>query len=161
MIHKHLSDTRAVDADAPVSAGPAPGGELPSFFFGMMGTPFQTDTVTSLFRMVESALEQGHAVTVWNCGHATGLSQVTLARPRDFFAGKDDAAQANPTTAELIQALHRRYEGSGRLEWLVCRYCMEERGTTAQIPEARVKIPFSFQHYLSAADVSLVLGVKS
>lgn len=160
MIHKHLSDTRAVEADAPASVDAASGCGLPSFFFGMMGTPFQTDTVTSLFRMVESALEQGHPVTVWNCGHATGLSQVTLARPPDFFAGKE-AGDVTPTTAELIQALHRRYHASGRLEWLVCRYCMEERGTTAQIPEAKVKIPFSFQHYLSAADVSLVLGVKS
>ena len=53
----------------------------------------------------------------------------------------------------------RRY--GDQFEWLVCRYCMEERGNTQQIPETKVKIPFSFQHYLSAADSALVLGVKS
>ncbi len=160
MIQTHLTDTRAVCDDESSCAPRESVGGRPSFFFGMMGTPFQTDTVTSLFRMVESALRQGHNVTVWNCGHATGLSQSTLVRPRDFFAARD-AGDINPTTAELIQALFRRYPGSGQLEWLGCRYCMEERGTTAQIPEIKVKIPFSFQHYLSAADVSLVLGVKS
>lgn len=162
MIHltKHANSLALLTGSAAQQEAVPAGVGLRHFFFGMMGTPFQNDTVTSLLRMVESALAGGHRVTVWNCGHATGLSQSTLLRPRDFFAPKGSAA-FNPSTAELIQALFRRYSGQDQLEWLVCRYCMEERGTTAQIPEARVKIPFSFQHYLSSADVSLVLGVKS
>ncbi|WP_345812302.1 hypothetical protein AAGS40_15030 [Paraburkholderia sp. PREW-6R] len=147
---------------------PTPPTTKPSLFFGMMGTPFQSETVTSLFRMVDSALSRGHRVTVWNCGYATGLSQASLVRPPDSFASADadthsvtgDTAH-HPTTAEMIQALMRRYGPTGRFDWLVCRYCMEERGATQQIPEAKVKIPFTFQHYLSEADVSLVLGVKS
>ncbi|MDC8758936.1 DsrE family protein [Janthinobacterium fluminis] len=158
MTLEHLHGASA-PAEAGLAAAPAGGAAKPSFFFGMMGAPFQSDTVTSLFRMVESALSQGHNVTVWNCGYATGLSQTTLVRPRDFFAPPDSAA-SNPNTAEMVQALFRRYPDEGRFEWLVCRYCMEERGTVHQIEQAKVKIPFSFQHYLSAADVSLVLGVK-
>jgi sulfur relay (sulfurtransferase) complex TusBCD TusD component (DsrE family) len=127
-----------------------------SVFFGMMGTPFRSETVTSLFRMVDAALRQGRHVTVWNCGHATGLSQISLCRPPDLFAPD---APAGTTTATLVQTLKRRY--GDQLEWLVCRYCMEERGNTQQIAEAMVKIPFSFQHYLSAADSAMVLGVKS
>jgi hypothetical protein len=161
-IHEHLAlppasrQALSMDQDTP-----QPEGGKPSLFFGMMGTPFQTETTTSLFRMVESALAKGHRVTVWNCGYATGLSQSSLVRPRDSFAAPEDQTH-NPTTAELIQGLMRRYGGGGqKLDWLVCRYCMEERGATQQIPEAKVKIPFTFQHYLSEADVSLVLGVKS
>lgn len=130
-----------------------------SFFFGMVGTPSQSETVTSLFRMTESALSQGHSVTVWNCGHATGLSQTTLIRPRDYFAPKQ-REDFNPSTAEMIQALFRQW-GSERLQWLVCRYCAEECGAVSHVPEVRVKIPFSFQYYLSAAQVSLVMGIKS
>lgn len=125
----------------------------------MVGTPSQTETVTSLFRMTESALAQGHEVTVWNCGHATGMSQTTLIRPRDYFAPKS-REDFNPSTAEMIQALFRRY-GKDKLQWLVCRYCAEECGAVAHIAQAQIKIPFSFQYYLSAAQVSLVLGVKS
>lgn len=158
MIPEHLIARDPDAAPAPIIQAPA--ADKSSFFFGMMGTPYQSETVTSLFRMVESALKQGHQVTVWNCGHATGLSQSTLVRPRDSFLAKDVEA-FNPNTAEMIQALFRRYGPTKQLDWLVCRYCMEERGATHQIPEAKVKIPFSFQHYLSAADISLVLGVKS
>lgn len=155
--HPPLSDATAAAAANLATTAPATG--KASFFFGMMGAPFQSETVTSLFRMVESALAQGHKVTVWNCGFATGLSQSTLVRPRDFFAPKDQQVQ-NPNTAEMIQALFRRYDKGEQVEWLVCRYCMEERGTVHQIPQAKVMIPFSFQTCLSAADVSLVLGVK-
>jgi sulfur relay (sulfurtransferase) complex TusBCD TusD component (DsrE family) len=131
-----------------------------SFFFGMMEGPYHSEATTSLFRMVEAALRQQHQVTVWTCGQATGLSLSTLVRPRDAFLPKD-AESTNPTTAELIQALSRQYPRPGQFNWLVCRYCMEERGAVQQIPQAKVKISFSFQHYLSSADVSLVLGVKS
>ncbi len=125
----------------------------------MMGAPYQSETVTSLFRMVNAALAGGHHVTVWTCGHATGLSQSTLVRPKDSFLPKE-AEAFNPNTAELIQALFRRH-GARQLDWLVCRYCMEERGATQQIEQVKVKISATFQHYLSSADVSLVLGVKS
>lgn len=137
-------------------SSPMAAGDIGSIFFGMMGTPFQSETVTSLFRMVDAALRQQRNVTVWTCGHATGLSQTSMVRPPDLFL-PDQAA--GPTTADLIRSLMRKHPG--RLDWLVCRYCMEERGNTQQIAEASIKIPFSFQHYLSAADIALVLGVKA
>lgn len=129
-----------------------------SFFFGVMGTPFQSELSTTLFRMVQSALDLQHQVTVWTCGYATNLTQHSLVRPKDSFAAKDAPATNDLTTAQIVQALMAKHSGS--LDWYVCRYCMEERGATQQIAEVQVKIPFTFQHYLSAADVSLVLGVK-
>ena len=58
----------------------------------------------------------------------------------------------------MVKALVEKHHT--HLNWYVCRYCMEERGATQQIPEIQIKIPFTFQHYLNAADISLVLGVK-
>ncbi len=63
------------------------------------------------------------------------------------------------TTAALVQGLFRTYPG--QLRWYVCRYCMEERGAVAQIPEIEVQIPYSFNTYLTIADQGLVLGTKS
>ena len=130
-----------------------------SFFFGLMGTPYQSDLTTSLMRMVHEALTQGHEVVVWTCGYGTMLSQRTLIRPPDFFPGKASETSGHPTTSAMIQGLIE-YSG-GRLKWFVCRYCMEERGAVHQIEEVSIKIPFTFQHYLNKADVPIVLGVKS
>jgi hypothetical protein len=131
-----------------------------SFFFGLMGTPYQSDLTTSLMRMVHEALTQGHDVVVWTCGYGTMLTQRTLIRPPDPLLGPSESADRhNPTTAAMVQGLID-FSG-GRLQWFVCRYCMEERGASNQIEEVTVKIPFTFQHYLNKADVPLVLGVKS
>ena len=131
-----------------------------SVFYGLMGTPFQSGLATSLFRMVDETLEQGHNVVVWCCGYGTMLSQTTVERRADIFDVETDGESANyPTTAELIQSLFRKAEG--KLDWYVCDYCMKERGAVDHIDEVKVKIPFSYYHYLNQSDVSLVLGVKS
>lgn len=130
-----------------------------SLFIGLMGSPYQSDLTTSLFRLTEEALGQGHQVVVWTCGYGTMLTQSTLVRPPDALAQGDVADVQHPTTAELVQALFRAYPD--RIRWYVCRYCMEERGTVAQIPEVEVQIPYSFNTYLTVADQGLVLGVKS
>lgn len=130
-----------------------------SLFIGLMGTPYQSDLTTSLFRLTDEALRQGHQVTVWTCGYGTGLTQSTLVRPPDALAPAEAAEVAHPSTADLVQGLFRTYPE--QLRWYVCRYCMEERGAVAQIPQVEIKIPYSFNTYLTLADQGLVLGVKS
>jgi len=127
-----------------------------SLFLGVMGTPYQTDLVTSLLRLTEASLRQGVYVTVWTCGYATMLTQLTLVRPHDPAVRPGDP---HPTTAGLVQRLIETYPN--QLSWYVCRYCMEERGAVDQIPEVEVKIPFSFNTYMTIADKAVVLGVKS
>jgi hypothetical protein len=130
-----------------------------TLFLGLMGTPFQSELITSLFRLIEAALRKGVVVTVWTCGYGTALTQATLVRPPDPIARPENAVARHHSTAELVQALFRKYPS--QLRWYVCRYCMEERGAVAQIPEVEIQIPFSFNTYLNIADKSLVLGVKS
>jgi hypothetical protein len=145
----------------PVSSAPVPvidaGGKTASLFLGVMGTPYQSELATSLFRMVHESLDQGMKVVVWTCGYATMLTQNTLVRPKDLF--EPSARGPNPSTSEMARALLEYSQG--RLQWYVCRYCMEERGASQQIEEVQIKIPFSFYHYLNEAETSLVMGVKS
>lgn len=131
-----------------------------SLFIGLMGTPYQSDITTSLFRLTEATLSHGHRVTVWTCGYGTMLTQSTLIRPEDAIAPKGASdTLVHMTTAALVQSLFRAYPD--QLRWYVCRYCMEERGAVAQIPEIEIQIPYSFNTYLTMADQGLVLGTKS
>jgi sulfur relay (sulfurtransferase) complex TusBCD TusD component (DsrE family) len=130
-----------------------------SIFLGVMGTPFQSDLITSLFRLVHESLHQGHEVTVWCCGYATTLTQSTLQRQMDIFSELDGNNAKYPSTAELVREAVKASKGD--LKWYICDYCMKERGAIHQIDEVYIKVPFSFYHYLDRADVSVVLGVKS
>jgi hypothetical protein len=127
-----------------------------SLFLGVMD--LSADLETSIFGIAHAALARDHAVTVWTCGWATGLTQSTLVRPLDPLAYGRDADCVYPSTAQVVQSLIRHSEG--RLRWYVCRYCMEEHGAVAQIPDVEIQLPFSFNTYLVLADQSIVMGVK-
>lgn len=124
------------------------------FFFALMSMPYTDDTTTSLLRLTEAALRQGHRVLVWACGGATGLTSATLGEWKPRNLGQLD--QRYPSTAQLIGTLLEQHPD--RLRWCVCRHCMEEHGTTVQIKQVQVKPPVRFLHYHEQASVRLILG---
>lgn len=125
-------------------------------FLAMIGAPYESDTTTTLLRMADAAVAARHRVSVWTCGFATTLTLATLgdSKPRNLLSWDERF----PSTAALVTALLDA--AAGRLEWLVCRYCMEERGATAQIDGVAVRPPYEFVDRLLAADASLVMGLK-
>jgi sulfur relay (sulfurtransferase) complex TusBCD TusD component (DsrE family) len=127
-----------------------------SLFLGLIGAPYESDLFTTAMRLTDAAVRQGHQVTVWTCGYSTALTTTALgpAKPRDLR----NWDTSYPSTAAL--ATHLLDWADGRLTWLVCRYCAEERGTLDQMPGVRVRPPYEFRDRFTAADASLVLGVK-
>jgi hypothetical protein len=127
-----------------------------SLFLGLIGAPYESDLLTTSVRIAEEAVRQQHQVTMWTCGFATALTATTVGadKPRNALAW--DAVF--PTPAAL--AAHLLAWADGRLSWLVCRYCAEERGTMDQMPGARIRPPYEFVQRANAADVCLVLGTK-
>lgn len=124
--------------------------------FAAIGVPFTSDMSTTLFRLLEAALAQGHQVSVWTCGGATSLTAETLGehRPRNFL----NMERRYPSTAALAAALLA--QNLDRLEWFICRHCMEERGTIHQIEQVKIQPPFRFLKYYQQADVCLTMGPR-
>lgn len=116
-----------------------------------MGSPYESDTITSLFRLIEAALAQNHRVMVWACGGATYLTIDTLGerKPRNFLNLNADY----PSTSALIQAMLTR--SNGQLQWHICRHCMEERGAMNQISQVKIQPPFRLVQYIEQVDVCL------
>jgi sulfur relay (sulfurtransferase) complex TusBCD TusD component (DsrE family) len=138
-----------------------PGNGLPavagrSLFLGLIGAPYESDLLTTTVRIAQEAVRQGHRVTVWTCGYATSLTTASaaMAKPRNVLAWDTQY----PAPAAL--ALRLLDWGGPRLNWLVCRYCAEERGTLEQLPEVRIRPPYEFMQRYLDADTGLVLGTK-
>ena len=127
-----------------------------SLFLGLVGAPYESDLLTTALRIADEAVRQQHRVTMWACGYATTLTSAALGPTRPRNAARWDVAY--PSTAALATGL---LDWAGdRLEWLVCRYCAEERGALEQMPGVRVRPPYEFMRRAIAADSSLVFGVK-
>jgi sulfur relay (sulfurtransferase) complex TusBCD TusD component (DsrE family) len=127
-----------------------------SLFLGLIGAPYESDLLTTAVRMAEEAARQDHRVTVWACGYATALTTMDVGDTAPRNLRHWDTHYPSPTA--LIT--HLLQWSDGRIEWLVCRYCAQERGTTNQIDRIRIRPPYKFMELADAADVSLILGVK-
>jgi sulfur relay (sulfurtransferase) complex TusBCD TusD component (DsrE family) len=133
---------------------PEPAGR--SVFLGLIGPPYESDQLTTALRIADEAVRQRHRVTVWTCGYSTTLTAASLGatKPRN---AQTWAVRFPSTSALAVELLDWAGEA---LQWLVCRYCAEERGALDQVPQVRVRPPYEFVQRATAADVALVLGVK-
>lgn len=121
----------------------------------LMGTPHISDMTTSALRLTQALLDRGAQVQLWTCGYATMLTQRSLGenKPRNLV----DWSGNYPSTAALAQEMLAA--ALDQLRWYACRFCSEERGATAHIPEVRLRPPFKFAEHIKACDTSLFLGV--
>jgi hypothetical protein len=130
-------------------------------FIASVGAPFEGEETTTLLRLVAAAVAAGLQVTVWCCRGSTLLTQSDLgpSRMRNLLeVGTGRVEREYPTTAALVEELIR--DAAGRLRWLVCSHCIQERGATHQVPSVKVLSPIRYFPTLRAADVSLVLGAR-
>jgi sulfur relay (sulfurtransferase) complex TusBCD TusD component (DsrE family) len=120
----------------------------------VMGAPHGSEQTTTLLRLAQAVLERGSTVEVWTCGYATMLTHEALGerKPRNMVDWEGDYPSAAALVGELLSAY------AGRLRWSACRFCSEERGVTAHIPEVRVRPPFKFGDHLAAAGKTIFIG---
>lgn len=132
-----------------------------SIFIHVIGAPFESELSTTLLRMVDAGLDQGLRITVWTCGGATTLTHQGLGamKPRNLIDLAEGQRQIDyPTTLTLIRGLLAK--GEGRLNWYVCRHCMEERGVSEQMDGVKVQYPFKFVQLYYSFDTSIIIGIR-
>jgi sulfur relay (sulfurtransferase) complex TusBCD TusD component (DsrE family) len=122
----------------------------------VMGAPYESELVTTVFRLVDATLAKRHRLLVWTCGGATSLTVrgVGEAKPPNLLRRSTEY----PSTAHVVSELMARY--GPRLEWHICEQCMRERGTIDQIDGVRIQPPFRFLRFLDEAAVCMSVGVK-
>jgi sulfur relay (sulfurtransferase) complex TusBCD TusD component (DsrE family) len=130
------------------------------WFVNMMGAPYESESTTTLFRLVDSLLRAEQTATIWTCGGATLLTLVSLTqdKPDDLFDAFEAVKKVTPTTARLVQAYLARWPE--RCRWLVCKHCAAERGALEHVPGVRMISALGFRKEQRAADRTIVLGRK-
>jgi hypothetical protein len=121
----------------------------------LTGPPYGSDLVTTVLRVVDTALAGRASVRVWACGYATMLTRQALGRTKP--ANPRDWSRRYPTTAALIADLADTH-ADGRFGWLVCRFCANDRGADGQIPQVRLVSPFRIGETVAAAATTVYIG---
>lgn len=124
----------------------------------LMDSPYESETTTTAMRIVDAALRKGHSVNVFAYEGAVSLSLKDQAQHPNPVKGTTVEQQDHPTTAKLIQGLFKIADG--RLIWINCGMCVDERGATQWVEGPKRGGPGDFYKWTLESANTLVMGTR-
>jgi tRNA 2-thiouridine synthesizing protein D len=121
----------------------------------LMDPPYETETTTTAFRLIDAALRKGHTVRVFAYEGAVNLTMADQSPHPNPVKGTSVEEEQHPTTKDWVAALLRL--GDGRLEWVNCGLCVDERGAGNWIDGPRRGGPADFVAWVEDSDQTLVI----
>lgn len=124
----------------------------------LMDPPYETETTTTTFRIIDAALRAGHTVNVFAYEGAVNLTMAEQAPHPNPVKGTSVEEEAHPTTKDWAEALFDAAEG--RLNWINCGLCVDERGAGTCIAGPTRGAPSHFVEWVRASDATLVIPTR-
>ena len=124
----------------------------------LMDAPYETERTTTAFRIIHAALGAGHQVRVFAYEGAVSLTMADQAPHPNPVKGTSVEEEQHPNTKEWVAALFKTADG--RLEWVNCGLCVDERGAANWIDGPRRGGPKDFVDFVAAAHQTIVIPTR-
>jgi tRNA 2-thiouridine synthesizing protein D len=124
----------------------------------LMDPPYETETTTTAFRIIDGALRKGHNVNVFAYEGAVNLPMAEQAPHANPVKGTSVEEEGHPTTKDWTAALFQKYRG--RITWVQCGLCVDERGAGNWVDGPVRGSPKEFVDFVEASDNTVVIPAK-
>jgi tRNA 2-thiouridine synthesizing protein D len=129
--------------------------------FALMDPPYESENLTTAFRLLDLAARRGFKINVFAYEGASALAFVRQAPHPNPVHGKNVAEENHPTTKDQVAALLAcAEENGGKVDWVNCGMCVDERGVTDFVPGTRRGSPADLHAFTEASDNVLVIPTK-
>jgi tRNA 2-thiouridine synthesizing protein D len=129
--------------------------------FALMDAPYESANLTTAFRILDAAARRGHNINVFAYEGASALAFNRQAPHPNPVHGKNVAEENHPTTKDQVAALlTEAAQNSGKVDWINCGMCVDERGVNEFVPGTRRGSPADLQACTEASDNILVIPTK-
>src|ERR1043166_9363197 len=129
--------------------------------FALMDPPYESENLTTAFRLLDVAARRGYDLKVFTYEGAVSLAFERQAPHPNPVHGKDLAEENHPTTKDQIAALLAEAEkNGGKVDWVNCGLCADERGVNEFVAGTRRGSPADFHAFVEASDNVLVIPTK-
>lgn len=129
--------------------------------FALMDPPYESENITTAFRMMAALAQRGHDIKVFAYEGAAALAFARQAPHPNPVHGKDVAEENHPTTKDQVAALLACAEkNGGTVDWVNCGMCADERGVGEFVPGTRRGSPADFHAFTEASNGVLVIPTK-
>ena len=132
-----------------------------TFTFLIMDAPFENARTATAFRILDACAKRGHNANVFAYEGAVALTFAKQAQHPNAVHGHDLAEEDHPLPKDWAQALQKAFAANGgKLDWINCGLCVDERGVGEGIEGTRRGTPGDFWKWASESDNSLVIATK-
>ena len=128
----------------------------------IMDPPYETSRVATSLRIIESALRRGINVNVFAYEGAVSLGFTEQKPHPNPVKGTSVEEEGHPNPKDWIAALGELgngRDGHGRLDWVNCGLCVDERGMENQATGRRGG-PLDFFEFLQNTTNVLTIGTR-
>ena len=124
----------------------------------LMDPPYESANSTTAMRIIAAALRQGLRVGVFAYEGAVCLPLKEQAPHANPVKGTTVEEEDHPTTSRFVSALLEM--GGGRLTWVNCGLCVDERGASNAVEGVRRGGPADFFKMAEDSTNTLVIPTK-
>jgi len=129
--------------------------------FMLMDAPFENARTTTALRLIDIAARRGYDINVFAYEGAVYLPLAAQAKHANAVHGHDAGEEDHPLPREWVAAVMREAaRNGGKLDWVNCGLCVDERGASESIPGVRRGSPADFWKMTQASDNVLVIPTK-
>ena len=129
--------------------------------FVLMDAPYENARTTTALRLVDAAIRRGFDVNVFAYEGAIGIASAKQAQHPNAVHGRDLAAEDHPNPKEWVAALMAEAgKRGGKIDWVQCGLCVDERGIAEWIPGPRRGSPADLVKFVEESDNTLVIPTK-
>jgi tRNA 2-thiouridine synthesizing protein D len=129
--------------------------------FALMDPPFENARSTTALRLIDIAVRRGYNVNVFAYEGAVYLPFAKQTAHANAVHGRSVEEENHPLPRVWVQALMREAQAhGGKLDWVNCGLCVDERGAAEAIEGVRRGSPADFWNFAQNSDNTLVIGTK-
>ena len=129
--------------------------------FALMDAPFESARTTTALRLIDIAASRGYDINVFAYEGAVFLPFGKQQQHPNAVHGRSVEEENHLLPRVLIASLMAKaVKAGGRIDWINCGLCVDERGAGEAIDGVRRGTPADFWNIAQASDNTLVIGTR-
>lgn len=129
--------------------------------FALMDPPYESARSTTAFRLMDIAARRGYDINVFAYEGAVCLPFAQQQAHPNAVHGREAADENHPLTKDWITSLIKAAaDNGGKVDWVNCGLCVDERGVGDAVEGVRRGTPGDFWKMAEASDNTIVIATK-